>query len=199
VLLGHFIVGNVFVVFVVQGLQAQDGRRAADTMMMRYIRHLSVVYLSLDKPEATSLNNRASRVLTAFMATRVFEVFSTYCIVVNVAFFLCQDVEMSEGFQRILQIQNVGVWMILCAEVACVVVAQEPCALVSSYCHMFIVSLAMGMSGAYADASPGGMRQAQSLGVACLVKSLVKVTDVRVMVETLLLSLPQLANIIGLL
>jgi len=98
-----------------------------------------------------------------------------------------------------MQIQNVVFWMILCAEVACVVVAQEPCALVSSYCHMFDECLAMGMSGAYADASPGGMRQAQSLGVACLVKSLVKVTHVRVMVETLLLSLPQLANIIGLL
>ena len=198
-LFGHFLIINLFLAFIVQEFKIKDGLTNADAHMHRYQRQIKVAYFSLQDPEAAALKNPASRALRTVILSAAFDMFSTFCIVLNVIFLLGDHANKSAKFEDFLQLASSVFWLLLCGEMLLHLLAQGPKCFMVSYWMLFDLCVTIGISVAYASGSSLAMRRAQCLRLVRILKALAKFKQFRVILEALLTCLPQLGNVIGLL
>jgi len=198
-ILGGFFVVNIIVAFTVDGINVNQGKTDADLHFNEYVAHLRTITEELT--ELAPASNVVSSTLRRIMDSQAFSFFSAACIAANATFLLTEHADMSEEYQNIIDTQNHIFFGQLAAEVTLRFIAQGPRFYISKKWNIFDTAIAIGLTLTYVGGFMGATVQssigkvAKGLRLLRIVRLMLAVRPIRIVFETILISLPQLINV----
>ena len=196
-ILGGLFVVNIVVAFTVDGINVNQGRTEADlrySEIMSYLRDISK-----NKSSVKPLDNPASTILRRILDSRYFQIFSAACIAVNAVFMLTDHADASAQYAGMIENQNNIFYGELVAEVLLRFLADGPRYFVSRKWNLFDAIIALGLTFSLIGGVGAAGQVAKGLRMIRLLRLMLFIRPIRIVFDTLLVSLPQLINVSGLL
>ena len=198
-IMGGFFVINIIVAFTVDGINVNQGKSSADLQYNQFVSHLRVITQErlLIIPASNIVSTTLRKILDHFLFTS----FSASCIALNASFLLTEHADMSVQYQSIIDMQNHIFFGQLAAEVILRVIAEGPRSFVSKTWNIFDTIIALGLSLTYVGGFLGATTQssigklAKGLRLLRIVRLMMFIRPIRIVFETILISLPQLINV----
>lgn len=198
-ILGGFFVINIIVAFTVDGINVNQGKSMADLHFNEYVAHLRTI--TQERFVIAPASNIVSTTLRRILDSPVYAFFSASCIALNASFLLTEHANMSLEFQGIIETQNHIFFGQLAAEVILRFISQGPRSYVSKTWNIFDTVIALGLTLTYVGGFLGVAVQssigkiAKALRLLRIVRLMLFIRPIRIVFETILISLPQLINV----
>jgi len=197
VVVANLFVMNLFIGFIVDGFNANQGKSAADKKYTRFVRQMTQLRMHVDS--AQGLQNSISRTIHKIVNRREFQVLSALGVATNAGFMLADHADASPEFVAVLDAQNLGFTLMISVEVLLQLAAYGPRAVAKDAWAVLDVAVLLGLlvgyvlDGARVGQFVKGLRLLRVLKLAAIIR------PVRTVLETVLQTLPQMANIMAVL
>ena len=194
-LLGGLFVMNLFIGFVVDGFNANKGATDTEIIYGRFRRQLKSTapfYDTFLPPQ-----NFVSSTMRAIVMNRFFQLFSTCCLITNLGFML-SDYADSAGteYAKMQDLQNYIFFWELVAEVAMGIIAFGIGGLYNDLWRLFDLVVCLATSLGYISQSESLSSFARVFRLARVIRLAIRFKQIKVIIETLMTTLPQLGNVI---
>jgi hypothetical protein len=197
IILGGFFVINIVVAFTVDGINVNQGRTDADfrfNEVMNFVRQIT----NSDNGIAPA-SNIISTMLRKVLDSKFFGAFSAMCIAVNAVFMLTDHADSSTRYQAMMDTQNDIFFAELAAEVVLRFIADGPRHFFSRKWNIFDALVACGLGLTYVGGFVEFGQFAKGFRLVRLIRLILFIRPVRIVFDTLLVSMPQLINVAGVL
>jgi hypothetical protein len=198
ILLGGVFVMNLFTGFVVEGFKANKGISELETIFRRYTRQLrdsAPVYDTFKPP-----SNPVSSHIRIFLQSRPFQTFSTLCVMTNVGFMLADNSDAAgTPYGELQDLQNFIFFLELVAEIVLGLLGYGPGGLYNDKWRFFDVIVCVGTSLGYISQTEALVSFARLFRLARVVRLMIKFRQIKIILDTMVRTIPQLANILILL
>lgn len=198
-IVGYLFVMNLFVGFIVDGFNLHKGTSTKDIVYNRFPRQFREHRPQIKTLAWCTPNNLMSAFLESFLTSIKFQVFSAACVFVNVGFMLSDHVDPEPWFEDMIDLQNLIFFMELLMEIFLTALAFGPGVLVDDAWKVFDVFVAAGTLVGYLISSPQITQFVKAFRLLRVVRLMIIIKKIRIILETLVKCLPQLANIMILL
>ena len=195
IVVSSFFVLNIFLGFIVDGFNAKADSETA----ILYTRFLRQLRTHRPRRTITLPKNRASTAARSIVTTQGFHIWSSVCTTVNVLMMATRHADATEEFEAFINYQNLTFGILLSAEVALQLVAYGLEGSIADGWLLLDLAVAMGTWGGYIGGDPSAGQFAKGFRLLRLMRLLHVLPPVRIILETLVVSLPQLFNIVLLL
>ena len=195
IILGGMFCTNLFIGFVVDGFNANKGATKVEVIFGRYKRQLKKSAPCYDtfKPPLNVL----SSVIRIIMQSSPFQTFSTLCVVANVGFMLADNADSAgTEFGQIQDTQNFIFFWELVAENVLSLLAYGPGGFYNDSWRLFDLLVCVGTSIGYVSNSQALISFARIFRLMRVIRLMVKLQQIRIILETLVTTIPQLVNVI---
>ena len=197
IILGGFFVVNIIVAFTVDGINVNQGRSDADLRFNEFVQYLRTV--SKANKNVPAASNPGSQWLRKVLDSPYFTAFSAACIAANAVIMLTDHADATPQYQRLVNVQNDLFYVILVVEVVLRFIADGPRHFVGKAWNLFDALIAIGLTitliGGFAELG----HFAKGFRLVRLVRLMLFIRPIRIVFDTLLISLPQLINVSGVL
>ena len=195
-IIGVLFVMNLFVGFIVDGFNANKGSTLVDVHYNRFVRLVEdhkPKYVHFPPPR-----NPVSAALRGVVQAQIFQTFSVFCVFCNVAFMLAETDAPAPWFLEVFDVQARFFMWELVGEVTLNLFAYGPGGFYDDPWKAFdFVVMAGTLVGEFATASSSNTASfARGLRLMRVFRLMRMIGPIRVILETLVKSLPQLVNII---
>lgn len=197
VLVGGLFVMNLFVGFIVDGFNANKGSSDAEVHYNRFMR-----ILETKKPKYNYFTlpvNEASAQCRALVGNQYWQMISSFCVAINVAFNLSDHSGSPAWYDDIIQTQNNIFNYVLFVEVFLNLVGYGPGGFIDDKWKAFDGLVAVGSLAGMILSSPSVTKFSKAFRLVRILRLMIMIQAIRVIVETLISVLPQLMNILLLL
>lgn len=198
-IVGYLFVMNLFVGFIVDGFNLHKGTSTKDIVYNRFPRQFRQHRPQIKTLAMCAPNNLMSSAIENFISSLKFQVFSAACVFVNVGFMLSDHVDPEPWFEEVIDTQNLIFFMELLAEIFMTALAYGPGILVDDVWKSFDMFVAAGSLIGYLISSPQITQFVKAFRLMRVVRLMIIIKKIRIILETLVKCLPQLANIMVLL
>ncbi len=197
IILGAMFVSNIVAGFTVDGINANQGRTSADLRYSQQMKYMHAV--SRGKHNIKPLANPASTTLRRYLDSSYFQAFSAACIAINAIFMLTDHADASAEFRAMMEIQNAIFFVELVAEVLLRVLAEGPRHFLDNKWNLFDAFIALGLIFTFVGAIGSFGQVGKGLRLIRILKLMLIIRPIRIVFDTILVTLPQLINVCGLL
>jgi len=199
IIIGSLFVMNLFVGFIVDGFNLHKGSSNKDIIFNRLSRQI-VDHRPRPKTLAWLAPSNAFSVwLEQFLNGVQFQVFSALCVVINVCFMLADHTDPSPEFTAIMDAQNLFFFIELGAELLAYLFAVGPGGLVDDLWKNFDMFVFLGTFIGYVSNNKDVTQFVKAFRLLRVVRLMIIIKKIRIILETLIKCIPQLANILVLL
>lgn len=197
IILGSFFVINIVVAFTVDGINVKQGRTDADLRFNEVMAF--VLQIMSNDNRIPPASNVICTMLRKVLDSPYFGVFSAMCIAANAVFMLTDHADASTEFQAMLDTQNDIFFAELVSEVVLRFIADGPRHFFTRWWNLFDAVVAFGLGMTYAGGFVEFGQFAKGFRLVRLIRLILFVRPVRIIFDTLLISMPQLINVAGVL
>ena len=195
---GSLFTMNLFVGFIVDGFNSSQGddseAEAIHTRLLRAIREFAPRYEVYTPP-----TNKFSRWLRFVTDSRPFIGFSMACVTVSVVFMLADHKDPSPMFSSILYWQNIFLFWQLVVEVFIVMLAHGPQGWLNDSWKAFDLFVCVGSAAGVVSSRKELETIARCFRIFRIIRLMKFIKPIRIILSTLIASVPQLVNIAALL
>ena len=195
IVFGGLFVMNLFTGFVVDGFNANKGATEVEIIFGRYRRQLrdsQPVYDTFTPPQNV-VSTLARRVLQA----KLFQNFSTLCIVANVGFMLADHADSAgTAFGDLQDLQNYIFFLELVAEMGLCLVAYGAGGFYNDEWRFFDLLVCIGTSIGYISANQAIVSFTRMFRLARVIRLMIKFQKIKIILDTMVKTLPQLGNVV---
>lgn len=144
---GALFVMNLFVAFVIDGFNAAKDSTVEEELYYRFRRvmHASRPKYDIFKPP----QNIISTQIRKFIESKLFQAFSSACVIANVSLMLSESAGADENYQRVIDLQNHIFFGELVFEVVLCAIAYGPLGFYNDFCRFFDVFVCIGTALGY--------------------------------------------------
>ena len=195
-IIGSLFIVNIIIAFTLDGINANQGRTEADLMFISFSAHLKTV--ENQRKLLPPARNQISTFLRVIINTQYFKTFSAACIAINAIFMLTDHSDASPQYRELLLVQNYVFFSELVFEVALRFAADGPRRFFTDKWNVLDTLIAIGLALSYAIADSSGRalgHLAKGLRMARILRLMLFFRPIRVVFDTLIISLPQLINV----
>ena len=198
ILLGSVFTMNLFIGFVVDAFKANKGMSELEIIYRRYVRQLKQSKPIIDTFQPPS--NAVSAAFRRLLQSHTFQTFSTTCVMVNVGFMLADNADSAgTEYGKMMDLQNFIFFWELVAEVALGIVAYGPGGLYNDSWRCFDMLVCVGTSLGYISQNDTMVSFARMFRLARVVRLMIRFKQIRIILDTMVRTLPQLLNVMLLL
>ena len=197
VLIGGMFVMNLFIGFVVDGFNAMKGATDLEIIFGRYKRQLdqTAPFYDTFRPPTNIVSKRTRQLITS----SAFRTFSTLCLIANVTFMLADNSDSAgTEYGRVQDVQNFIFFWVLVAEVCVTIIAFGPGGLYDLW-RFFDFTVCLATALGYISQSSALTSVARVFRLGRVIRLMIKFQQIKIIIETLVTTLPQLGNVMILL
>ena len=191
---GGLFVMNLFVGFIVDGFNANKGSTQAEIYYNRFL-----VQLMKHKPKREYFKeprNGMSSAMRNFVTSDRFTTASATSVMANVVFMLADHADASADFTAMMDVQNTVFYGLLLFEILLNTIAYGPGGFYNDGWKGFDLLVAVGTTAGYAGNNASLSQFAKSFRLMRVIRLMKMIGPIRIILETMLQSIPQLANIL---
>ena len=196
-ILGSLFVTNTIVAFTVESVNVNQGRTEADFKFTECMHYIYLINRSRNTFPPAS--NSISQNLRKAVDSQFFSTISALCIAVNALFMLTDHADASTEFERMMTFQNDFFYAELVFEVLLRLIADGPRHFVSKGWNRFDALVAAGLTVAYIGDGVALGAFAKGFRLMRLLRLMVFLRSIRIVLDTVVVSMPQLVNVMGIL
>ena len=199
IIVGSLFVMNLFVGFIVDGFNLHKGNSKKEMIFNRLQRQFKEHRPRKKTLEWLAPKNAFSFWLGQFLAGVRFQTFSAMCVVVNVGFMLSDHTDPTPEFKQMMDAQNLIFFLELVAELFAYLCAVGPGGLVDDPWKNFDLFVCLGTLVGYLGNNIQITQFVKAFRLLRVVRLMIIIKKIRIILETLIKCIPQLANILVLL
>ncbi len=198
ILVGGMFVMKLFIGFVVDGFHAMKGESEAEVIFGRYKRQLKqhAPFYDTFLPPGNIVSSYTRKLITH----SAYQTFTTLCLFTNVVFLLA-DTSDSKGteYGKFQDLQNFFFFCVLVLEVILMIIGFGPGGLYNDLWRLFDFTVCLATALGYISQNDALTSVARICRLGRVIRLMRRFEQIRIIIETMVKTLPQLANVIILL
>ena len=196
-MIGNVLAMNLFIGFIIDGFNANRGTTDADVQYSRFVRQIWKV--APREGVTVAPRNKYSTFVRNVTNSNYFQIFSGGCVAINTLFMIADHADADQWFINTMEIQNLVFYAELWMEILLFFIAYGYKGPMYDWWKIFDIIVVGGITLGYALNNSKITQFVKSFRLMRVVRLMTIIKPIRIILDTLLICMPQLANILLLL